>query len=437
MNFYNSLFSEQYISQNIQILVLLVLVLFLGFIIIRYSINYLDNEPNKNKFLFLILITLIVSSIFICTNNLLMIFCAWFVLSFSINQLLRFYPDRPLAIIAAKKKLFVSLLANFLFLAGIYLIYTEFNTFNIELLPKQVSAVSEFAFVLIAFAVVLKSAQIPFHGWIIQVMEAPTPVSALLHAGVVNLGGILLIKLQYIFQMHFWGQFVLLVFGSITLFLASLTMLTATSIKVRLAWSTCAQMAFMLVECALGLYDMALLHIVGHSLYKAYSFLTCGFIVTRTIEKRIFGNISFTNYIRTFFAPVLAGFLIILFAQLWQQDLRFIMIALLSFAISPLFWHKIKFIKALILVNAFFLLHNLFSSHNSVHSFLNFEYITTFVLTSLYCCQIVILFFNHKKSISKFYHLIYNGFYLDSSLTKLVLNTQSYNLLNYKKLFRV
>jgi NAD(P)H-quinone oxidoreductase subunit 5 len=129
---------------------------------------------------------------------------------------------------------------------------------------------------LIALAAILKCAQFPFHGWLIQVMEAPTPVSALLHAGVVNIGGLVLIRLAELISLAPAAQVVLVVVGSLTAVLAGLVMLTRISIKVRLAWSTCAQMGFMLMEIGLGLYELALLHLVAHSLYKAYAFLGAG-----------------------------------------------------------------------------------------------------------------------------------------------------------------
>jgi NAD(P)H-quinone oxidoreductase subunit 5 len=114
------------------------------------------------------------------------------------------------------------------------------------------------------------------HGWLIQVMEAPTPVSALLHAGVVNLGGFLLIRLGLLVADVPAAQALLVVVGSVTAVVAALVMTTRISIKVALAWSTCAQMGFMMMECGLGLHDLALLHLVAHSLYKAHAFLSAG-----------------------------------------------------------------------------------------------------------------------------------------------------------------
>jgi hypothetical protein len=141
---------------------------------------------------------------------------------------------------------------------------------------------------LLAIGVVLRSAQLPFHGWLIQVMEAPTPVSALLHAGIVNIGGFVLIRLAGLVGRLEGAQTLLVVVGATTAVLAALVMTTRVSVKVALAWSTCAQMGFMLLECGLGAYGLALLHLVAHSLYKAHGFLASG----RTVEQQVLRRIA-------------------------------------------------------------------------------------------------------------------------------------------------
>jgi NAD(P)H-quinone oxidoreductase subunit 5 len=110
-------------------------------------------------------------------------------------------------------------------------------------------------------------------------MEAPTPVSALLHAGIVNAGAFLVIRMSPVVSYSSMALGLLAVIGLVTLALAALVMLTQTSVKVSLAWSTTAQMGFMLLECGLGLYSLAMLHLVAHSLYKAHAFLASGSVV--------------------------------------------------------------------------------------------------------------------------------------------------------------
>ena len=132
------------------------------------------------------------------------------------------------------------------------------------------------AAVLLVLSALIKCAQLPLHGWLMQVMEAPTPVSALLHAGVVNLGGFVLLRLAPLLSDADGARVVLGVVASSSAVVAALIMMTRISVKVMLAWSTCAQMGFMLLQIALGAYDLALLHLLAHSLYKAHAFLSAG-----------------------------------------------------------------------------------------------------------------------------------------------------------------
>ena len=132
------------------------------------------------------------------------------------------------------------------------------------------------AAVLLVVAAILKSAAFPLHGWLTEVMEAPTPVSALLHAGVVNAGGFLLLRLAETVQASPAALAILVMVGGFTALFGGLVMLTQSAVKTALAWSTVAQMGFLLLQCGLGLWALAALHIVAHSLYKAHAFLTSG-----------------------------------------------------------------------------------------------------------------------------------------------------------------
>ncbi len=264
----------------------LLLVTFIGWVIVGYSQPYLAGEPNQARYIRALLLTLAAVSLVIITNNLLMLALAWLGTSLALHQLLMFYGDRRAAQIAAHKKFLASRLADVCIFTAIALIGRSLGTLEINDVLSRVAVYSssasalpftlQVAAVLIVFAALLKCAQLPLHGWLIQVMEAPTPVSALLHAGVVNLGGFVLIRLATLIAEVPFAQTLLVVVGTITATVAALVMMTRISIKVMLAWSTCAQMGFMLMQCGLGVYEMALLHLVAHSLYKAHAFLSAG-----------------------------------------------------------------------------------------------------------------------------------------------------------------
>ena len=267
---------------------MLLLVSFIGWVIVGYSQHYLDGERGQTRYVRGLMLTLASVALLVMTNNLLVLTLAWVSTSLALHSLLTFFNTRPQALIAAHKKFIASRVADVCLLAGIVLIGQQLGTLEIDqaiaaakALPAMTGPLQTAALLLAASAL-LKCAQLPVHGWLIQVMEAPTPVSALLHAGVVNLGGFLLIRLGSLVGDVPAAQAMLVVVGSVTAVVAALVMMTRISIKVSLAWSTCAQMGFMMMQCGLGLYDLALLHLVAHSLYKAHAFLGAGAAVEQS-----------------------------------------------------------------------------------------------------------------------------------------------------------
>lgn len=264
-------------------LIMLILVSFVGAIVSRYSRNYLDGDPNQGRFHKWLCLTIGTILALIVSGNMLMFWLAWITNSLCLHQLLMFYRERPAAVLAAHKKFIANRIADFSHLTAIFLIGSTMHSLEYADLLRSMATMHgplplalQWASVLVVLSAVLKSAQFPLHGWLIQVVEAPTPVSALLHAGIVNAGAFLIIRMSPIMSHSEIALGALAVIGLTTLVLASLVMLTQTSIKVSLAWSTSAQMGFMLLECGLGLYSLAMLHLVAHSLYKAHAFLASG-----------------------------------------------------------------------------------------------------------------------------------------------------------------
>ncbi len=264
-------------------IIMLLLVSFVGAIVSRYARNYLDGDPNQGRFHKWLSLTLASILTLIVSGNLLMFSLAWIATSLCLHELLMFYRERPAAVLSAHKKFIASRIGDASLLMAIFLIGSTLHTLEFNEIFARMAAMTgplplslEAASLLVVLSAGLKSAQFPFHGWLIQVMEAPTPVSALLHAGIVNAGAFLVIRMSPIMSHSVTALTVLAIVGLLTLALASLVMLTQTSIKVSLAWSTTAQMGFMLLECGLGLYSLAMLHLVAHSLYKAHAFLASG-----------------------------------------------------------------------------------------------------------------------------------------------------------------
>ena len=267
--------------------VVMLLVAFVGWVIVRFSQPYLNGDARERHYVRWLMATLAAVGLVVATNHLLVLTLAWMATSLALHRLLNFFGDRPAAVVAAHKKYIVARIADLCMLCAVALFAAAFGTLHIDRIVAAAAAVpalpvtAQAAVLLLALAALLKCAQLPFHGWLIQVMEAPTPVSALLHAGVVNLGGFVLMRFAPLVTEVPAAQALLVVGGAATAVLAALVMTTRISIKVMLAWSTCAQMGFMLMQCGLGAWTMALLHLVAHGLYKAHSFLGAGGAVRR------------------------------------------------------------------------------------------------------------------------------------------------------------
>ena len=233
----------------------------------------------------------------VSAGNLVQLMLAWIATSLFLHRLLLFYPDRVSAQRAARKKFVTARFGDVALLGAVALLAAAYGTTDIATILKAARAgeggsLAVGAASLLALAAMLKSAQFPTHGWLTEVMETPTPVSALLHAGVINAGGFLLIRFADVMLLAPGVLAALVMVGGFTALFGSLVMLTQPAVKNSLAWSTVAQMGFMIFECGLALFPLALLHIVAHSLYKAHSFLASGGAVERVAAIRRPGPVA-------------------------------------------------------------------------------------------------------------------------------------------------
>lgn len=267
---------------------MLVLVSFVGWNVCRYSIRYLDGEQNQGRYFRWIGFTIGAVSLLVISGDLLLLMGCWLCTSWGLHQLLLHYPDRPAAQRAAWTKFAISRIGDAALLAAIVLIYARFDTLNLTAIFAQLEqsdAGSDrlvgWAGWMLAVGAITKSAQFPFHTWLPLTMETPTPVSALMHAGIVNAGGYLLIRTSPLIAHAPGTLAVVAIVGTITVCFAAVVMLTQTSVKKSLAYSTMAQMGFMMLQCGLGAFSAALLHIVAHSLYKAHAFLNSGSVIVQ------------------------------------------------------------------------------------------------------------------------------------------------------------
>ncbi len=276
---------------------MLLLVAFVGWIVVRYSRTYLDGEDRQGRFTGWLCAALAAVLLLVQAGNLVQMAAAWIATSAALHRLLIFYPERRTAQRAAAKKRLFSATGAAALAAGFILIWQQFGTTDIAAINALARGASPSWMMLLiagllALAAVLKSAQFPTHGWLTEVMEAPTPVSALLHAGVVNAGGFLLIRFADVMLLAPGVLAVLAMVGGFTALFGALVMLTQPAVKTSLAWSTVAQMGFMMLQCGLALFPLALLHIIAHSLYKAHAFLASGGAVEQVAALRRPGPVA-------------------------------------------------------------------------------------------------------------------------------------------------
>jgi len=277
-----------------------VLVQFLGTVIGAFSSRYLAGESSQARFVAALAAVIAGVQLLLLADHWVWLITAWMWVGVALQPLLCFYQQRPFAQLAAHKKWLSDRLADVCLVGAAALAYHDTGSLSLSVLneqfrTQQASVALQGCAVLVVVAVGLRSALLPAHGWLIQVMEAPTPVSALMHAGVVNLGGFVLIRFAPLLDAAPVARWVLVAWGVVTTTLAGLVMLTRISIKVRLAWSTVAQMGFMLLECGLGMYTLAAVHLIGHSVYKANAFLSASSAVQQTRQQMLTGSVKPAN----------------------------------------------------------------------------------------------------------------------------------------------
>jgi len=261
----------------------------LGLVIRKYATKYMWDEPEYKRFF--ILLNFIFSAIYmlVMSNNLIILTIAWQLMSISLYLLITFNVQSKSAIKNGGWTMLVHKLADLLFIIAVILTYKTFGSFELVELSQTWLEMSEagtnnqaIIYVigfLFLFAAMMKSAIIPFHLWLPYTSEAPTPVSALMHAGVVNVGGILLNKIAFLLLLTPAVLNVAFVMGLITAIGASLLMLAVSDIKRSLGYSTVGQMGYMIMEVGLGAFSLAIYHLMVHGIFKASLFLESGSII--------------------------------------------------------------------------------------------------------------------------------------------------------------
>ena len=260
-----------------------------GVLLYRYSLRYLQQDQGQGRYM--TLLTLTVSSLLfmVMCSDLVMLFVFWQFLSWALSLLVHNYVHVPTAH-SSFRTFIMHRAGDVAFLGGIVLAYQLYGTVQfselfsrasadpgvVSLLGSGLTLSGATAVTLLIFVGAMsKSAQFPLHMWLPDSLFAPTPIHALLHAGIINAGGFLLTRLAPLYTLSTPTLHVVFAIGLITAILGSSMMLVQNDIKKSLGYSTIGQMGYMIMECGLGAYSLAVFHLAAHGLFKATVFLNC------------------------------------------------------------------------------------------------------------------------------------------------------------------
>ena len=283
---------------------LLLLVTGVSGVVHVYSSRYMIGEPRYNRFFAVIALFTFSMILLVMSGNLLLTLISWEVMGICSYLLISHAAKRPSACRAATKAFLVNSVADVAFSFGIILTFFTFGTLDIQTILAQAEGMQDhtinilgwmgldlhiYPVTVIPFFLFIgamgKSAQIPFHVWLPGAMEAPTPVSALIHAAtMVNAGPFLLVRLSPLIILSPYAMTFIFFIGATTAVFAGIVSLTQSDIKKILAYSTISQIGFMVMACGLGAFAVAIFHLLAHGCYKAFFFLSTGNAL-RSVER--------------------------------------------------------------------------------------------------------------------------------------------------------
>ncbi|HMO96305.1 MAG TPA: NADH-quinone oxidoreductase subunit L, partial [Tepidiformaceae bacterium] len=254
-----------------------------------FSIGYMKGEPRYFWFFAVLQLFVAAMLLLVMADNLLLVYIAWELVGVCSFLLIGFYWEKRSATEAAKKAFITTRIGDVGLLIGIILLWKETGTFNIQEIIHIAEAGEigqAYLFTAVAFiflGCMGKSAQVPFHVWLPDAMEGPTPVSALIHAATMVVAGVYLTaRLLPIFEVADGALLMVTIVGLTTALLTGFIALAQTDIKKVLAYSTVGQLGFMFVALGTGEPAIGMFHLMTHAFFKALLFLGSGSVIHAT-----------------------------------------------------------------------------------------------------------------------------------------------------------
>jgi NAD(P)H-quinone oxidoreductase subunit 5 len=286
-------------------LIMTILVTFVSISVASFSKRYLGGDRQQKKFYCNLAVLVFTVFIMVSSNNLLLFMTTWAISNLLLVRLMLHKYEWRAARESARLAL-KNFLLGFCFLSIAFtVLYCQTSQVSIqEILQSSIDRKWLFMSTLCIFlAAMTQSGLFPFHKWLISSLNSPTPVSAIMHAGLINGGGFLLARFAPIFLQQPAILNSIFILSIVTIICGTLWKLMQSDIKRMLACSTMAQMGFMMAQCGMGLFPAAIAHLFWHGLFKAYLFLASG---ASGQEKRI--DLEYPPKTKNFLASLLCGF---------------------------------------------------------------------------------------------------------------------------------
>ena len=258
-----------------------------GSLIHIYSIGYMAHDPGRRRFFGYMNLFVASMLLLVLADNYLVLYAGWEGVGLASYLLIGFWQFKPSAAVAAKKAFIVNRIGDTGLTIAVFLMFTEFGTVNFTGVfhgaPAAGSGVNTALGLLLLLAACGKSAQVPLQSWLLDAMEGPTPVSALIHAATMVTAGVyLLVRSNPILALSPTARLAITVVGAVTLLFGAIIGCAKDDIKKALAGSTMSQIGYMILAAGLGSpigYAFAIAHLVAHGFFKANLFLGAGSVM--------------------------------------------------------------------------------------------------------------------------------------------------------------
>jgi len=313
-------------------IVFVLLITGVGTLIHIYSIGYMEHDPNRRRFFAYLNLFVAAMLLLILADNYFLLYVGWEGVGLASYLLISFYQQKPSAATAGKKAFVVNRVGDVGLSLAIMLMFVTFGTVTFEGVNAAAESGSSSTITWIGLALLLaacgKSAQFPLQSWLLDAMEGPTPVSALIHAATMVTAGVyLIVRAHAIFDLSETARTAVVVVGAITLLLGAFIGTAKDDIKKGLAGSTMSQIGYMVLAAGLGPvgYVFAIFHLLTHGMFKAGLFLGAGSVMHGMhddVNMRHYGALR--TMMKVTYATFGLGFLAIIgvppFAGFWSKD---------------------------------------------------------------------------------------------------------------------